>query len=232
MNSPRRLRAVVFDFDGVLVDTEPIHWQAFRRVVGEVGIDLSWSTYQQQYMGFDDRDAFSAIFSDAGRRLRPEDLSALIHEKARIFQELAAEGVSLYPGVLQLICRLRADVPLALCSGALRTDVEPILEKFGLKDAFVVWVTAEDVPVSKPDPAPYVEVLRRLAAQFPQNLITPPACVAIEDTPAGVAAAKRAGLKVLAVAHTHETASLQEADRIAESLEMVSPADLEAMVAP
>ncbi|HOW96148.1 MAG TPA: HAD family phosphatase [Kiritimatiellia bacterium] len=224
------LAAVVFDFDGVIVDTEPLHFEAFRRIASPHGIELAWEAYRQKYMGFDDRDAFRALFRDAGRPLAEERLAGLIDAKAAAFAKLAeSEGVEPYPGAARLIGELAGRVPLALCSGALRSDVQPILARAGLKACFAVMVTAEDVSVSKPDPESYREALRRLAARFPDRTFPASRCVAIEDTPAGIAAARGAGLKVLAVRTTHAHGPLAAADCVQESLQALRVEDLEAL---
>lgn len=228
MNGP--LAAVIFDFDGVIVDTEPLHFEAFRRITEPHGIEIPWEMYKREYMGFDDRDAFRAIFRDAGRPLGEERLPGLIGAKAEAFGALAeSQGVEPYPGATRLIRELAARLPLALCSGALRSDIEPILDRAALQACFSIMVTAEDVAASKPDPACYREALRRLAARFPERNFPPAACVAIEDTPAGIAAARGAGLKVLAVQTTHGAGPLAGADRVVESLQGLAVADLDAL---
>lgn len=225
------LAAVLFDFDGVIADTEPLHFEAFRTIAAPLGIELAWEAYRAKYMGFDDRDAFRALFRDAGRPLPEGELAELIGAKAAAFAKLAeSEGVEPYPGVVPLVGALAGRVPLALCSGALRSDVHPILERAGLMACFAVRVTAEDVPVSKPDPACYREALRRLAARFAGQRFPASRCVAIEDTPAGIAAARGAGLKVLAVRTTHAHGPLASADRVVESLRALAVEDLEALV--
>jgi len=228
--TPTRLAAVVFDFDGVIVDTELLHCEAFRQIIEPLGIELPWATYQREYIGFDDRDAFRAIFRDSGRALSEDTLPELIGAKAEAFGFLAeARRVEPYPGVAHLVRRLAGRIPLALCSGALRCDVEPILDRIGLRDCFAVFVTAEDVAVGKPDPEPYIEALKRLACRFPDRDFTPAACVAIEDTPVGIAAARGAGMRVLAVCTTHGEFALEGANRVVQTLEDITPEGLETL---
>lgn len=228
---PGRLAAVLFDFDGVIVDSEPLHCEAFRQIIEPLGIELPWATYQREYIGFDDRDAFRAIFRDTGRALSEDALTELIEAKAEAFGALAESGgAEPYPGVAHLVRTLVGRVPLALCSGALRGDVDPILDRIGLRECFAVSVTAEDVAVSKPDPESYREALKRLACRFPDRDFPPAACVAIEDTPAGIAAARGAGVRVLSVLTTHGESELAGADRAVASLEGITLADLEALV--
>lgn len=199
--------AVIFDFDGVLVDTEPLHYRALCAVLAPLGLDFDWAAYVSHYIGLDDRGVFRAAFRQADRPLSPERERELIAEKAAIFAALlrAAPPPAL-PGVQRLLTELRGTVPLALCSGALPSDIEPVLREHGWEDVFEVRVTAEDVEESKPHPAPYVLAFRRLAVRYPQRGMVPARCVAIEDTEAGVAAAKSAGLQVLWVGRNGDAA--------------------------
>ena len=224
------LQAAVFDFDGVIVNSEPLHFAAFQQVLRPLGIDFTWDDYTVLYLGFDDRDVFRQAFRQAGRRVKHEELPALIDAKARAFEALAEDrGAVPYPGVVELIRGLAREVPVALCSGALRRDVEPILKKLGLWASFNVLVTADDVPVSKPDPASYVLAVLRLADASGCS-IDPARCVAVEDTPAGIEAASGAGLRVLAVANTYETGRLAGAARVVDSLAGVTPGDLARLI--
>lgn len=198
------ISAVIFDFDGVIVDSERLHWAAFNAVIDQ---PVSWEDYLQTLIGFDDRDAFKYLFPSIGK---PE-LDELIVKKAAAFQELLAEGgAAALPGAVELIKHLSGTIPIAICSGALREDILPIIGKLGIADAFDTIVTAEDTPVSKPDPAPYLLTKKRLGIS--SGLV-------IEDTPAGIAAAKGAGLNVLAVTNSYAPEALTQADAFVDSLE-------------
>src|SRR5512136_1855054 len=176
------LAGVIFDFDGVIVDTEPLHYRAFQKILEPLGLGYSWETYVADYLGFDDRDAFREAFRSRGRPLEEADLEPLIDRKARAFLEIIAMGVHPYPGAIELIFGISGRVPLAICSGALRSDILPVLEQFGLSDAFDVIVTADDVSASKPDPACYRLTVERLDTACPGKGITPERCIVIEDT--------------------------------------------------
>lgn len=220
------LKAIVFDFDGIIVDSEPLHYRAFQKALEPLGAGFSWAEYVATYMGFDDRDAFREAFRAAGMLLADEKLAEMIALKASLFHEVAAEGVTPYPGVLQLILSLSGTTPLALCSGALRSDIEPVLRMVSLSTAFDCMVTAEEVSHSKPDPASYCLAIEKLQQFFPAAGITAAEAIAIEDTPAGITSAKRAGLKVLAVTNSYPAAELQAADRIVASLADIALKDL------
>lgn len=215
----RRPEAVIFDFDGVIVDTEPLHYNAFRRVLEPLGISFTWKMYVDTYMGFDDRDAFREAFRSHGRGLDDRRLSELVEAKSRFFQEIIRAGVKVYPGILPMIESLHASgIPMAICSGALRSDIDPILSGHGVARRFLAIVTADDVRKSKPDPECYVLAFRWLSRSRPQAISAPRNCLAVEDTPAGIEAAKGAGLSVLAVTNSHPAEELSGADFITDSL--------------
>jgi beta-phosphoglucomutase len=211
------LDAVIFDFDGIIVDTEPLHYKAFQEVLVPLGLGYSWQEYVDHYMGFDDRDAFREVFQLAGRPLSDSELAQFIDRKAHAFLTIVSVGVPPYPGVVELIRSISGKLPLALCSGALRSDIDPILAQLSLTGAFDVLVTAEEVSVSKPDPASYLLALHRLQEKFPGQ-VTAAASVAVEDTPAGIASASGAGLRVLAVTNSYPEERLAGAFKIVESL--------------
>jgi HAD superfamily hydrolase (TIGR01509 family) len=212
------LAAVIFDFDGIIVDTEPLHYKAFQEVLVPLGYGYFWDEYLLSYIGYDDRDAFRAAFRAAGREIAEQELQLLIEEKARAFQQAIAAGVEPYPGVVALIRSLAGTIPLALCSGALPGDIQPIQTQLGIAALFDVVVTAADVQASKPDPASYLLAVARLSAAFTDHGIIAENCLAIEDTPAGIASASGAGLTVLAVTNSYPEESLGGASRVVPSL--------------
>lgn len=226
------LSAVIFDFDGIIVDTEPLHYRAFQTILEPLGLGYSWDAYVSRYMGFDDRDAFAEAFHAAGKALDPAGLDELIHRKAQVFQQVIAGGVTPYPGVTELIHGLSGSLPLALCSGALLSDITPILSQFSLENAFSIIVTADDVAASKPDPASYALAVTRLQSRFPDRGIVPAHCVAIEDTPAGIASAQGAGIPVLAVTNSYPAPDLHAADRVVASLEGLDRVRLAELFSP
>lgn len=211
--------AVIFDFDGIIVDTEPIHYKAFQHILEPFGLAYSWDEYQEIYMGFDDRDAFRAVFQTANKALNEHELKQLIEHKATIFRQVIAQGTKPYPGVIELINELRQrQVPLAICSGALKSDIKPILEQLDIESYFSHIVTAEDVPQSKPNPASYVFAKELLINSFPDLFSKSERIVAIEDTPAGIASAHGAGLNVIAVTNSYPAIKLKNANKIVNSL--------------
>ncbi|MCF7849980.1 MAG: HAD family phosphatase [Kiritimatiellales bacterium] len=224
------LKALIFDFDGIIVDSEPMHFRAFLQVLEPMGINFTWEEYCETYIGYDDRDAFRAAFDTHGKKIHSKEIRRLIAEKAAVFQQFVRNGEATpLPGAVELIQSLPRVLPLALCSGALREDILPIIGNLGIGDAFDVIVTAEDTPVSKPDPAPYSEAWKLLAEKF-RGLENPNEGVAVEDTPSGILSAKGAGLKVLAVTNSYDRDFLLEADAITDSLSNVDLSTLHDLV--
>ncbi|MBT8042126.1 MAG: HAD family phosphatase [Pontiella sp.] len=219
------LAGVIFDFDGIIVDSEPLHFRAFNAVLKPEDLEIGWEDYCTTYIGFDDRDAFKEVYRQDGRKIDSRELKRLIAEKAALFEQYAQHGEAKpLPGAVELIKSLPVRLPVALCSGALREDILPIITMLGIDNAFNVIVTAEDTSKSKPDPAPYKLALKKL------GLDDPSVAIAIEDTPAGIISAKRAGLKVLAVTNSYDRDFLMDADAITGSLEDVSRLTLEDLV--
>jgi len=216
------LKAVIFDFDGIIVDTEPIHFQAFQSVLQPLKLGYSWEQYLDKYIGFDDRDAFREVFASAGKLLDDRMLCELISQKAEVFERIVRQGVQPYPGVIELIKALSGCLPLALCSGALKRDIFPILEQFGLEGSFDAIVTADDVQKSKPDPESYLLTYQRLVDLFDHSTIPPQECIAIEDTPAGITSATGAGLNVVAITNSYPAERLTGALHITDTLEGVT----------
>jgi len=214
----KEAEAFIFDFDGVIVDTEPLHYAAFQKTLEPLGLHFTWQEYVETYIGFDDRDAFKHAFSRQEMVLGKETLRSLIEQKAAFFEEAIHAGVSPYPGAVELIHHLKENkIPLALCSGALRSDIDPILGMLNISGCFDVIVTADDVAASKPDPECYELAFQRLqSAHF--NSFTKETTLAIEDTPAGISSAKAAGLMVCGVTNSYPAEKLDQATFVTDSL--------------
>jgi HAD superfamily hydrolase (TIGR01509 family) len=213
------LTAVIFDFDGVIVNTEPLHYRAMQEVLGPVGLGYEWKDYLSLYIGFDDRDAIRERHKREGRALSDGELADLVLRKADAFERLVVEeGASPFPGVVTFIRALSGNVPIGLCSGALRRDVDPILEQLSIVRCFNAVVTADDVKSSKPDPECYRLTVQKLSGFVPGRHLRSSETIAIEDTPAGIKAAKSAGLKVLALPNSYDHAQLPGADLYLDTL--------------
>jgi len=229
------LRAILFDFNGVLVDDEPIHLEVFQRVLGEEGVPLTVEDYYGSFLGFDDRSCFAAVLAAAGEQPTVPRLMRLIARKAAYYQERIRErGYPLFPGAAELVREAAAaGRMLGVVSGALREEVEGALRQAGLRDRFKVLVTAEDVEQGKPDPQGYLRALEALNSipPLPERLLHPHEVLAVEDSPAGLAAAAEVGLVTLGVAQTYPAARLRDADAVADSLAGMTLGRLEGLLA-
>jgi len=222
--------AVIFDFDGVLVDSEPLHWAGFAEVLRGVGVELGWDDYCGRYLGFDDHDCFQTVLGDRGVPVHEEQLAAMIAAKTGIVRESLATAVEALPGARELVEELAAmGVPLAVCSGALAREIEIAARRVGVWPYLRAIVAAEDVRRGKPDPEGYLLALDRLG-RLTGAPLAPARCVAIEDSPAGITAARAAGLKVIAVSTSFAAGHLGEADAIVTSLRELSLPTLRAEV--
>jgi beta-phosphoglucomutase len=216
------LRALIFDFNGIIVDDEPIHFQLFQRVLGEEGIILMEKAYYERYLGFDDRGAFEAGFRENRRPLDAAKLQELIDRKARYYQDAIRNHVAIFPGVKRLISALAPILPLAVASGALRHEIETILATAGLLDFFRAIVSAEDVARGKPEPEIFLTALAAINTQNNGAPIAAAECLVIEDSKEGIRGARRAGMKCLAVTNSHPAELLTEANAVVKSLEEVT----------
>lgn len=222
------MRAVVFDFDGVLVNSEPLHFAAMRDALVPEGFEITPAEYYGAYLAYDDRGAIRRALEHHGLSPRPEHVDAIAERKRACFADVIRD-VGFYPGVKELVRALAADVPLAIASGARHEEIEEILTAGGLRDAFAAIVGAEDAPRTKPDPAPYLEAARLLGARVP-GLVSAD-CLAFEDSMPGVAAALAAGMKVVAVTNSYPAEKLRAADRVVDSLAGLERDSLRALFA-
>ncbi len=209
------LKAVIFDCDGVIADDEMVHLAAFRETLAPLGITISDNDYYDKYLGFSDVEAIDQALIDNDKRLSPAEIDLLAKRKAEIFRAQIARDMVIYPGVVELVHRLRS-YALAVASGALREEIELILSSVGLQGCFEVIVSAESVSRGKPDPEPFLTALRLLKQYRP---LSPAECLVIEDSVAGVEAARKAGMWCLAVTNSYAKEKLAGAHMIVETLE-------------
>ncbi len=224
------LRAVIFDFNGILVDDEPIHLEMFQKVLHEEGIPLTEKDYYALYLGFDDRGAFRAVYRDQGRKLDDAAVAKLIERKAVYYRASIGHRTVIFPGVKQLLAQLVGRYPLAVASGALRDEIELILQSVTLRNYFKVIVSANDVTEGKPQPEIFLKALEGLNRNAgASNPIRPSECLVIEDSKEGILGAQRAGIKCLAVTNSHPAEQLRSADAVVASLTDVTIPFLEAL---
>jgi beta-phosphoglucomutase len=211
-------RAVLFDFDGVIVNSEPLHFHAFHEVLAEEGIDLSEDEYYTELIGFDDKGAFKHIFERHNKPLDPKTFLRVMTRKSEAMMELIhARKYSALPGVEEFVRSLWRKYPLAICSGALREEIEAMLEGVNLRDCFRVIVAAEDVTVGKPDPQGYLLTAELLADKI-KSPLKPGDCLIVEDAPTVIRSVRAVGFKVLAVATSYPLEKLADAHYAVPSL--------------
>lgn len=225
------LKAVIFDFDGVIANSEPLHLRAYQEVLTGIGITLTATDYYARYLGYDDVGVFEALGSQRGETPRGKALGELIAEKSRRFQVLLGSSDVIFPGAAECVRRLAAEVPLAIASGAWLAEIEAVLERAGLRDCFAAIVSADDEIPTKPAPDPYLRAVELLELDPSQNLEprttrhAPRArnravsCyVAVEDSRWGLDSARAAGLRCVAVAQTYRPEELDGADLVVPNL--------------
>jgi len=205
------IRAIVFDFDGVLADSEPLHLAACQEVFAGLGVMLTPEFYYEHLVGYDDKGVFRIMSETYGWQLDERRVATLVAEKSRVFEEMIATRDVFYPGAAAAVERLARVFPLGIASGALKHEIEMVLRNAGLAAQFRFIVASGDTPESKPAPDPYV-----LAAQL--HGTPPDACVAIEDSRWGIASAKAAGMKCVGITNTYPASELTAADAVISSL--------------
>ena len=212
------LRAIVFDFDGVIADTEPLHFRGFRDVLAEENVTLSDTEYYARYLGYDDVGAFRAIGTDHGRTWAIDHVADLVMRKAARVEALERDVPVLFPGAEAAIRRAAEAVPLAIASGALGAEIRRVLDRADLTRYFAAIVAAEDAPASKPAPDPYRRAVARLADAI-GGALRAVDCVAIDDSRWGIESARAAGLRTVAIATSYDPSELDGADLVLPSID-------------
>lgn len=213
------LRAIVFDFDGVLADSEPLHFAAFRDVLASAGVELDEHDYYTRYLGFDDVGVFRTVGADHGTSWTLRDVAGFVADKALRLEELERDMSVLFPGAADAIRRAAAAVPIAIASGALGPEIRRVLTRAGLLHHFSAIVSAEDTPASKPAADPYVRAVALLGEKIAGEVLLPSECVAVEDSRWGLESARAAGLRTVGVTTSYEPAELRpSADLIIPSI--------------
>lgn len=206
------LKAILFDFNGVIINDESIHEELINELLLGENLRPKKGEFWQICLGRSDRACIAELFALRGRFLTEEALNSLIARKAIAYQERLAtlKKLPIFIGVEDLIYKLRgAQLKLAVVSGALRSEVELVLNRANMAQYFSAIVAGDDITASKPEPDGYLLAVERLNQQYPELNLTPRDCLAIEDTPAGIQAAQRAGIQVVGIANTYPFHMLQ-----------------------
>jgi beta-phosphoglucomutase len=209
------IRAIAFDLDGTLSDTEPLHFEAFAEVVRPAGIEIPRDEYFSRLIGLNDHDCFATLLREHGHDAGEARVAELIERKAVVYGAMIAHRDVLYPGAEAFVRRCAERFPLILVTGTLHAEAEVILERANVRSLFVDIIAAEDTARGKPEPDGFLTALGRLGFILrPHPSIVAAECLVIEDTAAGVEAARRAGMKVLALCQTTPARDLSAADII------------------
>src|SRR5215216_2387526 len=184
------LRALIFDFDGIVADNEPVHCLMFQRVLGELGVFLSKEEYYADYLGYDDRGCFAAVLQARGRAAPASLIDELVRRKTQVYMEHIRQQLVIFPGVREFVRDAASRHRLAIASGALRHEIEFILEQAGIRKEFEHITSAEDVTRGKPDPEGYLHALTALNRLNPADQLAAGDCLVVEDSIPGIRAGR------------------------------------------
>lgn len=200
------LKAVLFDFNGVIINDEPLHEKLIEQILIEENLRPIPGEFQQVCLGRSDRVCLTELLNRRGRVVSESYLIQLMQRKAQAYQQQLEkmQKLPLYSGLDDLIFQVRSlHLKLAIVSGAMRSEIELVLNRANLAPHFPVIVAGDDITTSKPEPDGYLLAVERLNQEYPDLQLQPSECLAIEDTPSGIQAAKRAGISVVGVANTY-----------------------------
>ncbi|OVE76470.1 hypothetical protein BVX98_06035 [bacterium F11] len=232
--TPVVLRAIIFDCDGVLIDSEPLHLAAFRKTLGAQGEGLTDELYKERYLALDDRDAFTKFYQESKQPLKKTELEDFVNQKTKIYQELVkSEGILAYPAVPEFVMAVSQRYPLAVASGSRRHELDLVLEAAGIRSYFEVVVSADDVQRGKPDPETFLKAVEALNATGKRSsAIKPEECLVIEDSREGIRSAHAAGMKCIAVASSYPNFELSHADLVVPSIAALRVSQVEDLFHP
>ena len=225
------LKAVIFDFDGVITDSEILHLRAFNQSLAQYGIEITKNDYYTMYLGFNDTDCYKLLIEKGLLKMDEQQINTLMIQKKKIFEQLAKAEGKMIEGVRDFLNMLEQNnIPMAICSGSLLTEVEMVLEDARLRHLFEVVVSGEQVKKGKPDPEGFLLSLQRLNENR-ENPIMANQCIVIEDSHWGLEAAKAAGMHTIAVTNSYDAEQLSMAEKIVDRLNELSIDDLKQLCA-
>lgn len=211
------IKAVIFDFDGVIADTEHVHYEAFKKVLNLNNYDLTENEYYSNYLAYDDKTFFVKYYEHNNLDLNKDFLNRLLRNKSEAFDTLISNNIKIYPGVIDFTKHIASKYRLAIGSGALKKEIIQILGIIHINSLFEIIIAADDVAECKPNPEVYNKVLAKLNNNQ-DSRIKADECIVIEDSFFGIKAAKSAGMKCVAVTNSYPKEKLKEADLIIDSL--------------
>jgi len=223
------LRAIVFDFDGVITDSEVLHLRSFNQVLAKYGVEISTKDYYKDYLGLTDLDCLMLVAERSQLGLDTQGIENLVKEKNQVFEKLAKTEGRIIEGVRDFLQMLRQNnIPMAICSGALLAEIELVLEQARLRPFFEVIVSAEFVKKGKPSPEGFLLTLQKLNRNLRrtpdggQNPVLPNQCIVVEDSHWGLEAARAAGMHTIAVTNSYDADQLAMAEKIVTGLSDLS----------
>lgn len=224
------LRAIIFDFDGVIVNSEPLKWKLLQQIAGKEGWSVTKAEYYRHYLPLDEPSIVEYLYRSHTRSIVDGQRDKLVDWKRQAYAQAIADGLPAFPGAVEFVRRAAAHYTLAIASGSLRSDIEHVLCCLELREAFAVLTAADDCARAKPHPEVFMKTLARLQPLpvFEQRPLSAAECLAIEDAPHGVAAAQKAGIRCLALCHSLPYEDLQQADWVCRDFAEVDLAVLQA----
>jgi len=228
------LKAVIFDFDGVVSDSEMLHYKALNEIFVKYGVDVPKKVHWQKYLGYSDIENIEAVSRDYDMGLTDEQVVEIARQKTEVFDELVKTETTIIDGVAEFVQMLTENgIPLAICSGAIASDIKLMLDGCEFANAFRAIITADDVSKGKPDPEGFLLALKKLNETINGDQILPQECVVIEDSGWGLAAAKTARMHTVAVTNTYPAEKLASlADKIVSRLDELAMDDLGKLCSP
>lgn len=225
------LKAVIFDFDGVISDSEPCHFAAYNKVLADFGIQIKKEEYYAEYLGFTDYEAFEDIKKRYKTDFKGLSIEHLVERKAEVFKELIGQGGYLIDGIVELVAELKKNnIKIAINSGATAADIKVMLAGSSIESSFDVIVSADDVSRGKPDPEGYLLALKKLNA-VSDSPISARQCVVIEDSHWGIVSAKKAAMYIIAVTNSYAADQLKDAGMIIDSVRQLEISDMQKLCA-
>jgi beta-phosphoglucomutase len=225
------LKAVIFDFDGVITDSEVLHLRAFNQSLVPYGVEISTKDYYTNYLGFSDFDCYKTLVDNGLLKIDEQQIGGIIKEKSKIFEELSKTEGRTIEGVHEFLQMLEENnIPMAICSGSLMVEIEVMLEESGLRHFFAEIVSAEQVKKGKPHPEGFLLSLQKLNKKCHPH-IAAGECIVIEDSHWGLQAGKAAGMHTIAVTNSYEAGQLSMAEKIVFRLNELTINDLQILCA-
>ena len=219
------IRAIVFDFNGVIADDETPHFLCFQQALAEARLTLTQEDYYGRYLGMDERTCARLLLEHRDGICDEADVWRIADRKAELFHaHTARRKPVLFAGVVEFVSAAKQHYRLAIASGGRKAQIEAALAETPIEAAFEIVVSAEDCPIGKPDPAIYLMTRKRLNDLHPSDAgIAAAECLVVEDSVAGIRSAKAAGMRVMGLATTYPLDKLQEADLAVPTLQGMTP---------